>query len=39
LTAILTLLTKETNGATVFKTNPPGALNVEFLRDIRLVLQ
>lgn len=39
LTAMLTLLTKDTNGATVLKTNPPGAINVEFLRDIRPVLQ
>jgi hypothetical protein len=39
LTAMLTLLTKDTNGAPTLKTNPPGAANVEFLRDIRPVLQ
>lgn len=39
LTVMLTLLTKDMNGATVLKTNPPGAVNVEFLRDIRPVLQ
>jgi len=39
LTTMLTLLTKNTNGLTVLKTNPPGVVNVEFLRDIRPVLQ
>src|SRR5206468_1167437 len=39
LTAMLTLLSKDTNGAPVLKTNPPGAVNVEFLRDIRPVFQ
>jgi hypothetical protein len=39
LTALMTFLSKGTNGATVVKTNPPGAMNVEFLRDIRPILQ
>jgi hypothetical protein len=39
LTTMMTLLSKDTNGATVIKTNPPGPLNVEFLRDIRPLLQ
>jgi hypothetical protein len=39
LTAVATFLTKSTNGQTIVRTNPPGAVNVEFLRDIRPVLQ
>jgi hypothetical protein len=39
LTTIVTLLSKDTNGMTIVKTNPPGAINVEFLRDIRPLLQ
>jgi hypothetical protein len=39
LTTMVTMLTKNTNGQPVLKTNPPGAMNVEFLRDIRPVLQ
>src|SRR5207302_11498881 len=39
LTALVALLTKDIFGQTVVKTNPPGAVNVEFFRDIRPVLQ
>jgi hypothetical protein len=39
LTALLTFLSKDSEGKTVVKTNPPGAMNVEFLRDIRPILQ
>ena len=39
LTAVAPLLSQDTNGATVVKTNPPGAMNVEFVRDIRPILQ
>ncbi|HZR20413.1 MAG TPA: hypothetical protein VFE51_24235 [Verrucomicrobiae bacterium] len=39
LTAMVTLLSKNTNGAPVLKTNSPGAVSVEFLRDIRPLLQ
>ncbi|HLH53284.1 MAG TPA: hypothetical protein VKY92_06680 [Verrucomicrobiae bacterium] len=39
LTTMVTLLSKNTNGLPTIKTNPPGAVNVEFLRDIRPVLQ
>ena len=39
LTSFAPLLSKDTNGATVVKTNPPGAMNVEFVRDIRPILQ
>ncbi len=38
LTAIQTMLTKDAGGATIVQTNPAGARNVEFLRDIRPVL-
>ncbi len=38
LTTMVTLLSKDTNGVTILKTNPPGAFNVEFLRDIRPLL-
>jgi len=38
LTAIQTLLTKDGAGQPVVQTRPAGALNVEFLRDIRPVL-
>lgn len=39
LTTMVTLLSKDTNGAPVLKTNAPGAISVEFLRDIRPILQ
>ncbi len=39
LTAYVTLLTKDRAGATIAKTNLAGAVNVEFLRDIRPILQ
>ncbi len=39
LTAYVSLLAKDNTGATVAKTNSAGAVNVEFLRDIRPVLQ
>jgi len=39
LTTMVTLLSKSPTGETLVKTNPPGAVNVEFLRDIRPVLQ
>ncbi len=39
LTKMVTLLTRDGSGATILKTDPPGAVNVEFLRDIRPVLQ
>ena len=39
LTTMVLLLTKTPNGLPTLKTNPPGAVNVEFLRDIRPVLQ
>lgn len=39
LTTMVTLLSKAPGGQTTVTTNPPGAVNVEFLRDIRPVLQ
>jgi hypothetical protein len=39
LTTMVTLLTKDSEGQTTVRTNPPGAVNVEFLRDIRPLLQ
>ncbi|PYK99825.1 MAG: hypothetical protein DME19_07265, partial [Verrucomicrobia bacterium] len=39
LTRMVTLLTRTPGGQPTVKTNPPGAVNVEFLRDIRPVLQ
>lgn len=39
LTTMVTLLSKDTNGTTIVKTKPAGAINVEFLRDIRPLLQ
>jgi hypothetical protein len=39
LTTMVTLLTKTPGGQPTVRTNPPGAVNVEFLRDIRPVLQ
>ena len=39
LTTLVTLLTKTPGGQPTVKTNPPDAANVEFLRDIRPVLQ
>jgi hypothetical protein len=39
LTTMVTLLTKTPVGQPTVKTNPPGAVNVEFLRDIRPLLQ
>jgi hypothetical protein len=39
LTTMVTLLTRTPGGQPTVRTNPPGAVNVEFLRDIRPVLQ
>ena len=39
LTSMVTLLSKTSGGQPTIRTNPPGAVNVEFLRDIRPVLQ
>jgi hypothetical protein len=39
LTTMVTLLIKTPGGQPTVKTNPPGAVNVEFLRDIPPVLQ
>lgn len=39
LSAMVTMLVKDERGSTVVQTNPPGAVSVEYLRDIRPVLQ
>ncbi|MEW6160702.1 MAG: hypothetical protein AB1813_25000 [Verrucomicrobiota bacterium] len=39
LTSMRTWLSKDESGATVIRTNAPGAVNVEFYRDIRPLLQ
>src|SRR5438132_3893970 len=39
LTKMVTLLTKNSSSETVLRTNQPGAVNVEFYRDIRPMLQ
>jgi hypothetical protein len=38
LTSAVLLLTKNANGLTVVKSNPPGQMTVEFFRDIRPIL-